>query len=153
GSKAIYVAIALSGLTALGAEVVWTRLLSLLLGGTVYTFSIILAVFLLGLWLGSWGGSYLARRVGDPRWALALCQAALAVAIGLTAFTIASVLPYWPVDPLLATSPWAIFDMDLMRCVRTILPPTLLWGASFPLALASVTKDGADPARLSGSVY
>ncbi|HSP67742.1 MAG TPA: hypothetical protein VLN48_08440, partial [Bryobacteraceae bacterium] len=49
GATWIYAAIGLSGLTALGAEVVWTRLLSLLLGGTVYTFSIILAVFLLGL--------------------------------------------------------------------------------------------------------
>src|SRR5215469_17714250 len=39
----IYVAIALSGLSALGAEAVWTRLLALTLGPTVYTFSIILA--------------------------------------------------------------------------------------------------------------
>ncbi len=45
----MYVAIGLSGLTALGAEVVWTRLLSVMLGATVYTFSIILAVFLVGL--------------------------------------------------------------------------------------------------------
>ena len=57
----VYVAIALSGLTALGAEVVWTRLLSLMLGGTVYTFSIILAVFLVGLGIGSAVGSALAR--------------------------------------------------------------------------------------------
>ena len=49
----VYVAIGLSGLTALGAEVVWTRLLSVMLGATVYTFSIILAVFLGGLGLGS----------------------------------------------------------------------------------------------------
>src|SRR5262245_17786092 len=42
----VYVAIALSGMCALGAEVVWTRLLSLLFGASVYTFSIILAVFL-----------------------------------------------------------------------------------------------------------
>ena len=34
--SAIYIAIALSGLTALGAEVVWTRLLSVMLGATVY---------------------------------------------------------------------------------------------------------------------
>ncbi len=46
GTRAVYLAIALSGMSALGAEVVWTRLLSLLLGGTVYTFSLILAVFL-----------------------------------------------------------------------------------------------------------
>src|SRR6185312_16622098 len=43
GPKIIYVVIALSGFTGLGAEVIWTRLLSLMLGGTVYTFSIILA--------------------------------------------------------------------------------------------------------------
>src|SRR5947209_6166964 len=53
GAWAVYLAIALSGMSALGAEVVWTRLISLLLGGTVYTFSIILAVFLLGLGIGS----------------------------------------------------------------------------------------------------
>ena len=35
----------------------WTRLLSLMLGGTVYTFSIILAVFLFGLGMGSAVGS------------------------------------------------------------------------------------------------
>src|SRR5690348_2255134 len=40
-AKWIYVAIGLSGLTALGAEVLWTRVLSLMLGASVYTFSII----------------------------------------------------------------------------------------------------------------
>src|ERR1700730_8272125 len=39
----VYVAIGLSGVTALGAGVVWTRLLSVLLGRTGYTFSIILS--------------------------------------------------------------------------------------------------------------
>ena len=58
----VYVAAALSGFTALGAEVVWTRQLSLLFGASVYTFSLILAVFLAGLGVGSYVGSYLARR-------------------------------------------------------------------------------------------
>ncbi len=68
GVPLVYVAIALSGLTALGAEVVWTRLLSLLLGATVYTFSIILAVFLFGLWAGSscWLGPCPASCVRAP---------------------------------------------------------------------------------------
>jgi spermidine synthase len=66
----IYVAIGLSGATALGAEVVWTRLLGMLLGLTVYIFSIILAVFLIGLALGSGLGSMLLRSV-RPRLALA----------------------------------------------------------------------------------
>jgi spermidine synthase len=153
GATLIYAAIALSGMTALGAEVVWTRLLSLLLGPTVYTFSIILGVFLVGLCAGSSVGSFISRRVREPRLALAGCQVLLAVAIAWTAWTLASVLPYWPVDPWLSLSPWFNFDLDLARCVRTILPATLLWGASFPLALAGAAAEGEDPARLSGEVY
>src|SRR5262245_35098946 len=45
----IYIAIALSGFCALAAEVIWTRHLGLLFGASVYTFSIVLAVFLIGL--------------------------------------------------------------------------------------------------------
>jgi spermidine synthase len=149
----IYAAIAFSGFTALGAEVVWTRLLSLLLGATVYTFSIILAVFLTGLWAGSGAGSFLARRVRNPGVALAGCQILLALAIAWTAFTLAYILPWWPVDPWLAVSPWVNFDLDLTRSIRAIFPATLLWGASFPLALAAAAANGEDPARLTGEVY
>src|SRR5262245_29248497 len=40
----VYVAIGLSGFCALAAETIWTRTLALLLGGSVYTFSLIVAV-------------------------------------------------------------------------------------------------------------
>ncbi len=74
-SNAIYVAIALSGLSALGAEVVWTRLLSLMLGASVYTFSIILAVFLDRAWIRKQRGRvHRARRSSRaPRSAGANC--------------------------------------------------------------------------------
>ena len=149
----VYAAIALSGLTALGAEVVWTRLLSLLLGPTVYTFSIILAVFLLGLWGGSSAGSSLARRTVQPRVALAACQILLAVALTWTGYTMAHSLPFWPVDPWLSLDPWFNFELDLARATWAILPATLLWGASFPLALASVAAPGEDAARIAGKIY
>jgi spermidine synthase len=153
GVALVYVTIGLSGLTALGAEVVWTRLLSLLLGATVYTFSIILAVFLLGLWAGSVAGSFLSRRVAQPRLALAACQILLAVAIAYTAFTLAYILPYWPVDPRISLSPWFNFDLDLTRTIKAILPAALLWGGSFPLALAGAAAKDEDPGRLAGEVY
>jgi spermidine synthase len=153
GAAFIYTAIALSGMCALGAEVVWTRLLSLLLGATVYTFSIILAVFLIGLWAGSSAGSFLSRRTPHVREALALCQILLAAAITWTAYTLAHSLPYWPVDPWLSLDPWFNFELDLVRCAWAILPAALLWGASFPLALASVAEPGQDPGRLSGEIY
>ena len=34
-----------------------------------------------------------------------------------------------------------------------MLPGAILWGASFPLALAAVAARGQDPARLVGGVY
>ncbi len=153
GAWAVYVAIALSGLSALGAEVVWTRVLSLMLGATVYTFSIILAIFLFGLGVGSGIGSLLAREARKPRIAFGWCQALLTAAVAWTALVVARSLPWWPVNPTLAPSPWFNFQIDLARCLFAILPPALLWGASFPLALASVTSPGQDPGRVVGRVY
>lgn len=145
--------IAISGMTALGAEVIWTRLLSLLLGSTVYTFSIILAVFLVGLGLGSGAGSLLAREIKRPGLALAWCQFLLAGGIGWTAWMLGRSIPFWPVNPSLAVSPWFNFQLDLARCFWAILPPTCLWGASFPIALAAAAKSGEDPGRLVSRVY
>ena len=149
----VYIAIALSGLTALGAEVVWTRLLSLMLGATVYTFSIILAVFLAGLGIGSGAGSLLSRSTFRPRIALCCCQMLLAGAVAWAAYMIARSLPYWPINPALSMSPWYSFQLDLVRCWWAILPAAILWGASFPLALAAVASRGHDPGRLVGGIY
>jgi spermidine synthase len=149
----VYITIALSGLTALGAEVVWTRLLSLLIGGTVYTFSIILAVFLFGLGIGSSIGSVLARKSSRPSIPLGWCQLLLTAAVAWTALMLAKSLPYWPIDPTLSQKPWVNFQLDLARCLWAILPATLLWGASFPLALAAVAARGQDGGRLVGGIY
>ena len=148
----VYVTIALSGATALGAEAIWTRLLGLMLGATVYTFAIILAVFLVGLGLGSGAGSFMARTV-RPRLAVGYCQLLLVLGIAWTAVMLSQSLPYWPINPLLSTSPWFTFQVDLVRCLWAILPPTLLWGASFPLALAAAASPGGDSARLVGGIY
>ena len=101
----VYVTIALSGMTALGAEVVWTRLLSLMLGATVYAFSIILAVFLFGLGIGSSIGAALARRNAGAAAALGGCQLLLTAAIAWTAYMLAKSLPYWPINPSLTANP------------------------------------------------
>jgi spermidine synthase len=152
-TKLIYIAIGLSGATALGAEVLWTRLLSLLLGATVYTFSLILAAILLGLGLGSSIGSFVGRGVANPRRALGWCQALLMVAIAWGAYSVIEILPLWPVNPILSSQPSSLFEIDFVRCLWVVLPAAMLWGASFPLALAAVASGNDDPARLVGRVY
>ncbi len=148
----VYITVALSGACALGAEVVWTRLLGLLLGATVYTFSIILAVFLIGLGLGSGIGAIISRKINATA-ALGYCQLLLVAAIAWTAFTLSKSLPYWPINPLISSGPAFTFQVDLARVVWTILPATLLWGATFPLGLAAAARRDEDPGRLVGGIY
>jgi spermidine synthase len=153
GAWAIYVAIALSGATALSSEVIWTRLLSLLFGGTVYTFSLILAVFLFGLGIGSSLGSAIGRAAARPRVIFGWCQMFLCAAIAWSAYMLTESMPYWPINPSITTDPWFNFQLDFVRCLWVVLPGAILWGASFPLALASLASRGQDPGRLVGSVY
>ena len=148
----VYVAIALSGATALGAEVVWTRLLGYLFGLTVYCFSVILAVFLIGLAIGSSVGSMMVRTI-RARLALGWTQMLLTAGIAWTAWIIAKSLPFWPINPLLQISPWHTFQLDMVRALWAILPPAILWGASFPMAVAALSAPGRDGARVMGSVY
>jgi spermidine synthase len=152
GKWPVYVTIALSGACALAAEVVWTRLLSMLLLGTVYVFSIILAVFLIGIALGSAAGSQILKRV-NSRAALGWCQILLTVAVAWAAFSIVHILPFWSDSVLVTTNAWRMYGFDLERCLLALLPAALLWGASFPLACAAAAPLGGDPDVVAGEVY
>src|SRR5262249_55673563 len=147
----LFVVVALSGFCALGAEVVWTRLLSLLLGPSVYTFSIVLACFLAGLGLGNAAGVAVARRTPDPRRTLGWCQFALTAAVTLGAQMVLSVFAqrvYTPPADFLT-----VLGADVMSCAATLLPAAFLWGASIPLALAARSPHERDRGRLAGGVY
>jgi spermidine synthase len=148
----VFLAIGLSGATALGAEVVWTRLLSMLLLGTVYVFSIILAVFLVGLAIGGGAGSWLIKRV-RPQLALGWCQILLLFGFAWSAYMIVDVLPFWRDNALTTPDPWQMYFLDLKRVILAILPPTLFWGASFPLACAAIARSREDSGRTAGAIY
>jgi spermidine synthase len=149
----IYIAIALSGFCAMAAEVIWTRLLGLLFGASVYTLSLVVAVFLAGLGIGSGIGSLLSRTVSRPRLGFAWCQFLAAAAIAWTAYSAGASLPYWPVNPSISSSIWFNFQLDLDRALWALLPPTLLWGASFSLALAAIGPGRGDSGKLMAGIY
>ncbi len=152
GRWPVYLCIGMSGATALGAEVVWTRTLGMLLLATVYVFSIILAVFLAGLATGSAAGSWIARK-GRAQAALGWSQVVLMLGMAWTAYTIVHVLPVWSDDILTTQDGWHMYTLDLKRVLWAVLPPTLLWGASFPLACAAVARPGEDSSRVAGGIY
>jgi spermidine synthase len=153
GSWPVLAAIALSGATALGTEVIWMRLLGLLLGATTYTFSLILGAVLVGLGLGSTAGSWVVRLSGNPRRAFGWCQILLMGGLAWAGYTTEQSLPFWPIAPMLSSSAATHFQLDFARCLWAVVPAALFWGASFPLALAAVAARGRDLGRMVGVVY
>src|SRR5262249_17121592 len=98
-------------------------------------------------------GAGIGRTSPSPRRALGWCQLLVCAAMGWAAYQLTESLPYWPINPSLATSPWFTMQLDFVRCLWVVLPGALLWGASFPLALAAVATTEHDAARLAGGVY
>jgi spermidine synthase len=147
---AVYVVACLSGMTALGAQVAWTRLLSVLFGGTTYTFAIILGVFLAGLGIGSAIAAGAIRRGNSAR-LLATSQVGLVAAIFYAATMISKVIPFTstlrvvPIDTL--------HVLHTIHCIEVILPAAILWGMSFPLAMDVAGSGRGDAGRTSGDVY
>ena len=152
--RRVYLAIAVSGFCALAAEVVWTRMLALTFGATVYTFSIVLAIFLAGLGIGSTAGAALIRRTSNAAAAFGWCQFGAVACIAWSAHALSDVLPFLPSSAAGATSIWTVFRADFWRGAFAILPAPVLWGASFPLALATASEEDArETASIVGRVY
>ena len=135
----------LSGFCALAAQVIWTRLLSLLFGASTYTFSLILAVFLIGLGIGSSLGSIIAKSVERPRVALGWCQLLNVGAMAWSAYMLMESLPYWPINTSITTSIWYNFQLDFVRALWAVLPGPILCGGE----LSAGARGGCAPGRRS----
>lgn len=145
--------IAMSGACALGAQVIWNRNLALLMGGTVYTFSLILGAVLLGLAIGSGVGTSMVRTARSPRAALAMCQIGAMLGLAWAAWWQLEALPNWPINPSLAPSMWFVFQLDFVRGLWSVLPAAICWGASFPLAIAALAQTESSPTRAVARIY
>ena len=115
------------GFVALGGEVLWTRYLGLLIYNTVYTYTLTLAVVLVGIVLGS----ILASRFSDKSTMRAQHFGTLQVLTGLAVLSLMT----------LPKHVWQGFEGELGLYFLLLLPAAILSGASFPLAVRMVVKD------------
>jgi spermidine synthase len=87
---------ALSGFIALALEMVWFRLLGVMLKSTAFTFGTLLAIYLGGVGAGSLAGTLLAPRVRQPaRWFLVL-QGGIGIYAGLITAGLLAAVQHWP---------------------------------------------------------
>jgi spermidine synthase len=119
----------LSGLTSLGYQVTWTRLLASGTGGLTYVFTVILALFLIGIAIGAALYTVLRPRIKDPVRLLAASQ--IAVAVLSVAGLILVISQPRVLDP---ARPLFSLGVLFSSAVLTVLPVTIVLGLAFPTA-------------------
>lgn len=137
---------ALSGLASLALEVIWFRMLVLLLPATTYAFTTMLATVLGGISVGSAIAARMLRR--DRDWVHTLALVNLATGVAVLASFLALAATYVMGSPTVA---------PLQVSVMAILPSAVLMGLGFPIALRlwSGGGDATNPslARRIGIAY
>jgi spermidine synthase len=127
---------AVSGFVALANEVIWSRMLILYQGTSIYAFSSTLAVVLGGMGLGSFVGSRVVHRLADPLRRLAGLQ----LAVGLL--------------QILALHLYERQEAGLFWAPFVLLGPLgLLWGLAFPLGAICYTRSTMAAGRSVSELY
>jgi len=154
----VLVSFFLSGFAAMNFQVILNRIMSLVLGSSVYSFGIVLLAFLMGLALGSAAGSAIAPHVKKPLFALALIQ--LGAVLGLAAlFLYVDTLTMFFGSMIIKKVPsyWEHVGIVkfcmFMVSMAAALPVTLFLGASFPMTVRAAAGDISRVGRDVGGIY
>lgn len=142
-------AMTVSGIVSFVYEVLWTRLLGQILGGSTAAFASMLSSFLLGIALGS----ALAARFATSRAAAARGFALVQLGAGLlgyAAFRSAELLP--DLAAAVGANP-ATPAPGAAAAGIVLLPVTLCIGATFPFGVRLLARDAEEAAAVSGRVY
>jgi spermidine synthase len=146
---------AISGFCALGYEVLWFRTLLLAVLNDTYAFSIMLAVFLTGLTLGSWLASRFLRRERNWPGILAGVMAAIGIisAISLPLFIVFHNAMFLPLRGQLATSFQSVALSGALLAGGLMFLPTLLMGFALPVINRLYMDDTRMAGRRIGTLY
>ncbi len=156
--------IGLSGFCALGYEVLWTRILTVAVGASVYGFTVILVAFLTGIALGSEAYGVLVRafktRIPGTRQVVAWFGMTQ-LAIGITALVVTIYLRDIPANAIRLQNyflgagvesfrlrVWANFALAFLYMVV----PALFMGAAFPIAGEALARYRKASGRAVGDV-
>lgn len=154
GQWTILAAIGLSGFTAMVYEVVWTRLVSLLVGSSTYAFTTILTVFLSGIALGSLSMTGRAERTKRPARLLAVSQGIIALFVWASCPLLDQGHALILYASLFSGNEFWMFQLaEFLMAAAVMWVPTFLLGAAFPLASRLYLGHGMSASRSAGDLY
>lgn len=153
-SKSLLAVVFISGFIALSLEVIWSKLLTLILGSSVYAFTIVLATFLLGISLGSVVANKYWHKITKANSSIMVLLLSLAASIFICS-SLFNQLP-WLFLSLAQKIPsgnaelWWL-GINLVRFVIAavlLLPVSLISGAIFTIALNLQGNTAKDVAKV-----
>lgn len=144
-----------SGFVTISTQVAWTRMLTMIIGSSTYAFSIVVALFLLGLS----GGAYLIARKSPARNLRAtLLKVELATAFSLYfSLVVVNLIPGLLISAglRLHIASWGgLLALQIISVALLIPLPALLMGMVMPLVLVwAGTNPRSESVRLVGRSY
>ena len=152
--RVVMLAFAVSGATAMTLQVLWTRALAVIIGSSIFSFTIILLAFLIGLGAGSAAFGRLVTRFREPVRALAVTHLGIVACIGLS-YLLTDRLPFlftYLLSSTMVSADAVLISQFVLACL-TVLPSTFLMGAIFPITVRVVTGDLGTVGRDVGFAY
>lgn len=142
----ILAAYTVAGLAAISLEVIWTRVLTLTIGGSTYAFSLVLVTFLIGIAAGSLFAAKFTSRLRRPLLFFCLIEIGLGFAVILITPVFGN-LPYWFLGVFERFgSSFTNLQVGLgLLAVGVMFIPTLLMGAAFPIVVRALESEKQAP--------
>jgi spermidine synthase len=144
-----------SGFTGLIYESIWSHYLKLFLGHAAYAQTLVLAIFMGGMALGSWAVAYYSNRLRHLLWAYVVVEGLIGL-LGIifhrtfvvaSDFSFASVIPALPAGLLVNAYKWSLGAL-------LIFPQSVLLGMTFPLISGGLIRRWPDrPGETLATLY
>ena len=143
-----------SGFVTIGTQVSWTRVLTMIIGSSTYAFSIVVALFLIGLALGAW---IVARkdRSRSLRSTILLVEVLTALSLLLSLFVLNKIPALLITLGLsLHVASWlGLLGLQILSATLLILVPAVWMGMVMPLVLVWASSEGKKAVARVGRSY
>jgi spermidine synthase len=154
-NRLLFTAIFISGASALVYQLIWIRLLGLVFGVSSFAVATVVAVFLLGLGLGSYFFGRWSERARDPLRIYLYVELGIA-ATSLIAFLVIEALPIYRYLYEYAYNNLGFYGLSVARLLLSmlvLLPPVLLIGGTMPLIAKYFLRDPANLGSSFSKIY
>jgi hypothetical protein len=150
----IIIVFAVSGFASLSYETLWTRVFSLVIGSSIYAFTVMLATFLVGIGAGSILFAPIVDRMKKPVAWFAVLEAVIG-GVSLVSIFAYRELPFifFSLKESFSEQFWLFLFIQFLLCAAIMIVPTLCMGAIFPLVGRIYTKDLSTVGKNIGDIY